>query len=154
VLLLCFRLDFDELILTQPNSTSGICENDVFVTSGSVGRGPPAICGTNTGQHMYIDVSGSSSPARLTVVRNGVFASRSFRIKITQIECYSPDRAPPGCLQYFTGISGTILSYNFFFPTDTDNVRQLANQNYRICIRREDGFCSTCFTQCPDPEHS
>jgi hypothetical protein len=64
---------------------------------------------------------------------------------------YDNVSAPRGCLQYYTGIGGTIKSYNFYFPTDPLNVRQLANMDYNICIRQAEGFCSVCYTQCNDP---
>ena len=44
-----FRLDFDNFIVSQPESTDHICQSDQFVVSG--GPPIPAICGTNTGQH-------------------------------------------------------------------------------------------------------
>jgi hypothetical protein len=43
--------------------------------------------------------------------------------------------APEGCLQYFTGVSGTVYSYNFA------GGMHLANQNYVNCIRYENIGC-------------
>ena len=41
--------------------------------------------------------------------------------------------APPhGCVQYFTGASGTLASFNF---GNTDDYHHLAEQYYSICIR-------------------
>jgi len=42
-------------------------------------------------------------------------------------------RARTDCVQWFTGISDTIQSYNFQGGT------QLAAQNYNICLRQEEG---------------
>ena len=49
LLLLYFRLDFDNFVLSQPESTDHVCQNDQFVVSG--GPPIPAICGVNTGLH-------------------------------------------------------------------------------------------------------
>lgn len=42
--------------------------------------------------------------------------------------------APSGCLQYFTGISGSVRSFNF------QGGAHLANMDYSVCIRPEDGM--------------
>lgn len=40
--------------------------------------------------------------------------SRYWDIRVTQIECWSPSKPyDPGCLQYFTGATGRIESFNF-----------------------------------------
>ena len=43
------RLDFDNFVLAQPESTDHVCQNDQFVVSG--GPPIPAVCGVNTGLH-------------------------------------------------------------------------------------------------------
>ena len=50
---------------------------------------------------------------------------------MTQIKCDATNRAPTGCLQYFTGTTGvgTITSFNY------DNAQKLANQEQIICFR-------------------
>jgi hypothetical protein len=64
--------------------------------------------------------------------------SRSWRIRITQLSCDSPGRAPEGCLQYYTGIAGNVASFNWKL---TDNAlgptfsNHLANLDYNVCIR-------------------
>lgn len=60
---------------------------------------------------------------------------------ITQYDCKSNVAGAPGCLQYFTGSTGTITSFNYA----TTN-RHLSDQNYDICVRRESGKCSICYT--------
>lgn len=52
--------------------------------------------------------------------------------------------APNSCLQYYTGVSGTIRSFNY----DGINGRQLSNQDYSICIRTESNFCGIAYTVC------
>lgn len=54
--------------------------------------------------------------------------------------------AEDGCLQYFTGISGTIKSFNF----EPAIGLHLSNQDYSICIRAERNFCGIQYTQCLD----
>ena len=54
--------------------------------------------------------------------------------------------APSNCLQYYTGITGQIQSYNYN-PTSG---RQLANQDYTSCIRVESRFCGIQYTPCND----
>jgi hypothetical protein len=51
-----------------------------------------------------------------------------------------------GCLQYFTGVSGRLTTYNY---NNAQGV-QLANQAYSFCVRMEAGFCGIRYTQCPD----
>ena len=44
--------------------------------------------------------------------------------------------APQGCLQYYTGLTGSVASFNYA------NRRHLAGLNYDACIRQEKGMCS------------
>lgn len=66
-----------------------------------------------------------------------------WEIRVTQIPF--SQRAPLGCLQYFTGEEGLIQTFNF-----ADNGRHLANQNYRACVRQETGMCSIAYEPCDD----
>jgi hypothetical protein len=54
--------------------------------------------------------------------------------------------AEEGCLQYFTGVSGQIKSFNY----DPGAGLQLSKQDYSICIRMERNFCGIQYTACPD----
>ena len=58
--------------------------------------------------------------------------------------------ADNGCLQYYTGVSGTLQSFNY----DGTNGRHLSNQDYSICIRTEFGFCSIIYSVCPGGVYS
>ena len=40
---------------------------------------------------------------------------------------------PNGCLQYHTGIDGRITTFNW------GGTQHLRNQNYRVCVRQEEG---------------
>ena len=67
-------------------------------------------------------------------------SSISWTIHTMQISCSASWRPPAGCLQYFTGTSGTISSYNY------EGGLHLANQLYSICVRSERGYCSIGYT--------
>ena len=62
-----------------------------------------------------------------------------------QIVC----RAPTDCTQYFTGVTGTVKSYNF------GGGQMLQAQTYQNCIRTEKGYCAIQWKQSsttsPDP---
>ena len=59
---------------------------------------------------------------------------------LSQIECDVPWRPRSGCSQWFTGVTGTLQSYNFA------GGQHLANQDYSICIREEAGYCNIQYT--------
>ncbi|CRL03175.1 CLUMA_CG016282, isoform A [Clunio marinus] len=139
------RLDFENFAIAGPDVLNHICNTDQFLVSG--GSTVPTICGTNHGDHMYIDAGlGQSNPVILTVITSGPTFPRSWRIRISQIHCGSLHKADQGCLQYFTGISGRVKSFNY----DSLSGRQLSNQDYSICIRTERNFCSIQYTACGD----
>lgn len=89
-------------------------------------------------------------------------ASRFWEIRVSQIPF--SQRAPAGCLQYFTGNEGIIqvtypsstpskLEYNFCSLrlqtfNFAENGRHLSNQNYRACIRQGIGMCSIAYEPC------
>ena len=52
--------------------------------------------------------------------------------------CMYISSPPNGCLQYHTGIDGRFTTFNYDNPT-TAQQTHLRNQNYRICIRQEEG---------------
>ncbi|XP_050697509.1 uncharacterized protein LOC126985948 [Eriocheir sinensis] len=131
------RLDFEKLELAGPDNTSS-CSVDTFTFVGTAGSNPTVICGKNNGQHMYLDLGSGNSAARINIATTSTNASRSWRIRVTQLPCSSPSRAPSNCLQYYTDYSGTIKSFNY---QNTVGRHQLAAQNYAICIRTRDGFC-------------
>ncbi|ERL86760.1 uncharacterized protein LOC109544925 isoform X2 [Dendroctonus ponderosae] len=142
-----FRLDFDVMNIMGPETINHICINDQFIVSGG-NPSAPAICGRNDGNHLYIAVEKgpSASPVSLNVVTTGDSFQRSWKIRITQIPCSSEVKAENGCLQYFTGVSGQIKSFNYDLTTG----RQLSNQDYTICVRAERNFCGIQYTQCVD----
>ncbi|CAB4058481.1 unnamed protein product [Lepeophtheirus salmonis] len=89
--------------------------DEITVTSAS-GFNPPGIgglCGDNMdGQHMYVEFGSGNSITWSIVVGSDTSVNRLWNIKTSQIPCNSNFKAPNGCVQYFTGPSGTISSYN------------------------------------------
>jgi len=154
------RLDYESFILDGPvppgpaadtdanQATSGQCSTDRMTiqttdrtatpntgAAGSYGH-YPYICGTNTGYHSYIDMSCTSTDTATLSFTLGNTATNQFNIKVTQFSCNDPHVASQqGCFQYHTGVTGTLQSYNFA------GGRQIASQNYKNCIRQEEGYC-------------
>ena len=107
----------------------------------------------------------SNSPIVLTVVTSGQSFERSFSVQITQLECDSLSKgnvnlwinwpsfttkytsAGDGCLQYFTGVSGQMFSFNY----NNAEGLQLSNTDYTMCVRMERNFCGIQYTACADP---
>jgi hypothetical protein len=153
------RLDFLNLNLAQPDG-NGNCVTDSLVVSGSASN-VPIICGENSGQHIYVNFNGDSDI--ILMISTGVLASyaRSWNIKITQLACDCPSLAPTGCLMYYTDLTGTVNSFNYgttlsgALVTNPMNMtrpgtRQLANENYGVCVQMQPGYCSIQWSQGPD----
>lgn len=132
------------------------CFADSFSVSGkSISNSPPTLCGTNSGHHMYVDanveecnvlqfsIGAGASASTTDNVNKGITAkvTPKWDLTVYQYECGAINLAPPGCTQYFFGpITGQIHSYNY-----DANTIHLANQNQKICIRRERNYCWACF---------
>ena len=58
--------------------------------------------------------------------------------------------AGDGCLQYFTGVSGQMFSFNY---NDASGL-QLSNTDYTMCVRMERNFCGIQYTACTDTVNS
>lgn len=140
-----YRLDFTQFNIRGPETVNNVCTYDQFIVSG--GNPVPTICGNNNGNHMYVDTGvGQTNPVTLTFVTSGNSFPRSWKVRISQIRCSTIYRAEEGCLQYFTGVSGQIKSYNY----DPTTGLQLSNQDYSICIRMERNFCGIQYMACAD----
>jgi hypothetical protein len=92
---------------------------------------------------------------------------RAWKIKVEQLSCgcSTSTAAPDGCLQYYTGISGSVKSFNYDHVgcysndqvCDPANVGtcdlfagftgHLNNLDYTVCIEQEYGFCGTEYYQ-------
>merc|ERR1712032_1242135 len=132
--------------------TSGACGVDDFEAAGQTGKNPPTICGTNTGYHMYVEF-GVTSTDTITLTNTyrsgGLTTAKTFNILLRQISCTARWKAPTDCVQYFTGKSGSVKSYNFA------GSQFLQSQIYNNCIRTEKGYCAIQWkessTTSPDP---
>merc|ERR1712088_278003 len=100
------------------------------------------------GQHLYIDAGRGTATAAATLTFVTTTAGTGqWRIKVSQIECNSANRAPDGCLQYFTEPMSTVQSFNFGDGAGdcmTGCITQ--NQNYEVCFRNNDGMCAIEYT--------
>lgn len=145
------RLDFETFTTAGPalttEVTGGVCV-DSFVVSGTSGLSSPVICGSNTDQHIYMEMgSGCSDTATLVFTFAGTSTIRTWEIKATQVKCGARNEAPDGCLQYHTTLSGRFQTFNF---AETTTPQHLASQDYGVCIRQEEGYCCIQYTPCSD----
>ena len=80
---------------------------------------------------MYVPASDSCNILGSQFGSASTATTSAFTIKVTQVECNSKTRAPDGCLQYFTGTTGTIETFNY---NNLGGVL-LTNQDYSACVR-------------------
>ena len=112
------RLDFESFQIDGPTATTeadgGACV-DSLVVSGSSGLSSPVICGSNAGQHIYMEMGTQSSDTATLAFTFAASASttRTWEIKATQIPCSASYRAPDGCLQNHVGLTGRFQTFNF-----------------------------------------
>ena len=98
-------------------------------------------------------MTSDSGPSQISVVLDTTATeavTREWSMKIYQYECSSPNLAPSGCLQYFTAASGQFQSFNYrpnIRETQGDGPSHLANLNYAVCFRIENGFCGIKYGQ-------
>merc|ERR1711910_209361 len=140
------RLDFITVDVQAP--TAGACAGDTISVATpdktALQNGILALCGTLSGQHLYVDVSTATvSPmaATLNINTAGAAAPRMWKILARQIECNGDLRAPSGCRQYHTETSGRISSFNGANAVATAGSHyMIRNLNYNICIRKAAGM--------------
>lgn len=71
---------------------------------------------------------------------------RKFDIFISQIPCDGERRAPPHCLQYYTGTHGHIRSFNYDLLAVNSTDEGYPNDiDYMMCVKKEPGFCSITY---------
>ncbi|XP_059097095.1 uncharacterized protein LOC131891508 isoform X2 [Tigriopus californicus] len=145
----CFlRLDLESFVIMGPADTmeteGGVCVDTFTATSKS---GPITICGTNSGQHIFVDF-GSNTQSTLTfsfgTTPGGTMAMREWRIRVDQISCLAMNTPPTGCIQYHTSLIGQIQTFNF-----EGSNGHLANQRQNVCIRQASGYCCVEYQVCP-----
>jgi len=123
---------------TQDASNAlGQCTGDTFQAGNS-----PVICGANDGQHMIVDSDGSSCVTALFTFGGGT-VNRRYTIHVIQYESTNEMGGPPGCLQFFTGATGMVQTFNW--QTATTSVH-LASQSYDVCVRKMIGACVICWS--------
>ncbi|XP_059087694.1 uncharacterized protein LOC131884073 isoform X2 [Tigriopus californicus] len=166
------RLDFNSFVITGPStstvstsktlngqqvgSTVGVastqatqCLTDSFSVTNPNGVSPSVICGTNTGEHLYVDAHPKCNQLtfQLSTLTGQITASRSWSIKITQLSCDFVNLAPDGCDQYFFGsTTGVVRTFNY----NGGSGYHLANQDQNICVRQERTTCRICWSATND----
>merc|ERR1711936_263827 len=138
------RLDYETLVLGQTAAT-GVRTDSLATTTtadNSVTTSYPSICGTSSGHHMYVNLGSSSDSASATITVSLAASSSSakWNILVRQIDCDTSYTAPEGCAMFFTGVTGSWSNYGYVSGTTT--TEHSPNQNFKVCIRREDGYCS------------
>jgi len=148
------RLDFETFQLTSPQTAAvprGRCNTDymtmkttahqtVSSTTGNIGN-YPYMCGTNTGQHAYIDMSCTCTDTATIDFTLGDTTNNLWKIKVTQLSCDDPDvAASEGCFQYFTSETGSFESFGL------SSNSMICGHNYATCIRPLEGYCCIEYT--------
>jgi len=145
------KLEFINVVLTAPAAGTGICADQITVTTPArnpgAGFGIEALCGTLTGQHIYVDVNtvGGAMAATVNINTAAAIGARMWKILVRQIECNDVNLPPAGCLQYHTGLAGQITSFNGALAANAQQM--IVNQNYLICIKQADGMCSVTYRE-------
>merc|ERR1712106_1289907 len=148
------KLEFINVVLLAPgtaNAANGVCADTITVTTPArnpgAGFGIQDLCGTLTGQHIYVDVNtvGGAMAATVNIDTVGVTGARMWKILVRQIECNDVNLPPAGCLQYHTGLAGQITSFNGALAANAQQM--IINQNYLICIRQADGMCTVTYRE-------
>merc|ERR1711997_1345120 len=152
------RLDFEDVVLAQPDEGECGGTRDALTVTSSTSKmvGFNSLCGTLTGQHIYIHSSINTGEATVedaavvTIQLGSTMFNRHWKIKTSRIECGNPNRADEGCLQWFTELGGQFKSFN---KLDT-NPMMISNLLYNICIRKAKGMCGISVSQFPDNSNS
>lgn len=169
------RLDFSNFIIGGPVLTteagasvtaSTLCTNDNLVIGSTSGKLRGAICGALTGEHLYVELSPTSTDTATltlsTVVSTSLLpatAQRVWDIQTSQIPCYAAYRAPAGCDRYLMTDTGKITSLNFYKVSGSTQAAQTSSagqntgielmlQNINTCIRRSKGMCCVEYQVC------
>jgi hypothetical protein len=168
------RLAFNSFIIAGPANTNELivsgtrahnCLNDqLTIVPTSHTSIWPTLCGTLTGEHLYIELSPTATDSVAVTILTGQttansptysVAQRTWDIQADQIPCYASYRAPPGCHRYLTTMVGKITSLNFYkntgggFAANSQNSGlELADQALNTCIRRYKGMSCVEYSVC------
>ncbi|XP_018013365.1 uncharacterized protein LOC108670406 [Hyalella azteca] len=101
---------------------------------------------------MYVDVDPNGGNPTINIDTGITSSQRNWNIKVDQIACNSPYKAPEGCTQYYTNSSGIVESFNYVQPTaaqiaDASASLHLNNLRYGICVASRSGYCSISWTK-------
>ena len=91
------RLDLDNFDITE--GTTGTCTDSFGVSVGSE-RVYKDLCGTLSGQHIYLETARKTASQTLSFT---IATGGTWRMKVSQIECWNTNKAPTDCYQYYTG---------------------------------------------------
>lgn len=123
----CASLQSDDSARFQ--TAGNDCVSSIFsFTTPATGDSAPALCGVNNGLHMYLDAGfGDTSDLGIKAAFSTAATGdgRRWKIKVSQIPCGATYAPPPNCLNYFTGLSGLVKSYNFDATTVSRKNRRL-----------------------------
>merc|ERR1712045_284089 len=168
------RLDFDNFVIAGPSvtteniplSSGTVCQDTLTLTTTDVATWSSMptgkLCGALIGEHLYVELSPTSSDALTATLATAVsgtltpaIAQRVWDVKISQIECHATYRAPAGCQRYMMETSGTIISMNFYKVTGSTYAANAQNSgidlgvsNIKTCIRRAKHMCCTQYNIC------
>ena len=85
---------------------------------------------------MYAEFGTSDTDTvSVTITYSSTTTAKKFNVLTRQISCTASWKAPEDCVQYFTGASGSVQSYNF------QGGQLLTQQQYTNCVRTEKGYC-------------
>jgi len=132
------RFDFQAMNIAITAST-GVCD-DTFTIKSPTSKSPPSVCGNNKGYHMYAEVGKMTTNVVATMTTKTTSFSRTWNIKVSQIECDNPNKPPTDCMQYFTKGSGTLESFNF------NGGLMVASMDYTVCFKMQSGTCGVRYT--------
>jgi len=133
------RLDFHTGIFGQPDTGTGSCAaSDIVTTVSAAGPSTNTLCGVLTGQHMYLESTGAATNANTVTITLPVAATpvANWKILVRMIEKGNPTiiNKPPGCLQWYTGLSGQVTSLNY---NNNGALGRMNDDDYKVCIRPE-----------------
>jgi len=132
------------------HTTMGQCLQDTFTVTAPGSAASDILCGTNSGEHLYIDASDACNDLLFILGQNPAMEPM-WSITVRQYGCDYENLAPKGCDQYHfdnddnnaLDTTGIVQSFNF----NNGNGRHLANQDQTICIRRDAEMQRVCFSQ-------
>jgi len=128
-------------IAVNTGSAIGACVDDTFTVSGSTGS-VPVICGSNDGQHMIVDTDGSKCVTAMFSY-GAATNTRSYVIHVLQYHRLNEMGGPADCLQFYTGTTGTVKTFNYVSDTTSTH---LQGQDYNVCVRSLADMCVLCWS--------